>query len=130
MNVLLDTNALLWILSDDKRLGKKARELLKNPATELSVSYISLFEIAIKSAVGKIKYDGNIHEQLEDLGIEVLMLDMQHLENYKVYDQDNKDPFDNMLITVAVHNSLLFATSDTCILAVKAPFFQCLNTRL
>ncbi|MFZ4615645.1 MAG: type II toxin-antitoxin system VapC family toxin, partial [Rectinemataceae bacterium] len=54
MKYLLDTHTLLWSLLDTKRLSKKAREILENRANEIYVSTIALWEIALKSSIGKL----------------------------------------------------------------------------
>ncbi|WP_264986520.1 type II toxin-antitoxin system VapC family toxin, partial [Komagataeibacter swingsii] len=54
MKVLLDTHALLWWLSDSDRLGENAREIIADPAHDILVSIVSLWEIAIKIRIGKL----------------------------------------------------------------------------
>ncbi|WP_264986369.1 type II toxin-antitoxin system VapC family toxin, partial [Komagataeibacter swingsii] len=54
MKVLLDTHALLWWLSDSNRLGENAREIIADPAHDILVSIVSLWEIAIKIRIGKL----------------------------------------------------------------------------
>ena len=54
MRLLLDTNVLLWWLSDDRKLGKEAREIITNPNNDVFVSAASVWEVAIKAALGRI----------------------------------------------------------------------------
>lgn len=54
MKVLLDTNALIWWLSDDPRLGQRAKQAIAAQDTELLVSVVSLWEITMKNRVGKM----------------------------------------------------------------------------
>lgn len=59
MKVLLDTHALLWWLSDSDKLGPAAREIVADPAHDILVSIVSLWEIAIKIRIGKLDADLN-----------------------------------------------------------------------
>lgn len=54
MRVLLDTHAFLWWISDDPRLSALAREVIANPGNAVLVSAVSAWEIAIKSALGRV----------------------------------------------------------------------------
>jgi len=54
MKLLLDTHALIWILSDDPRLTAEAREAISDPETFVAVSPASAWEIEIKRALGKL----------------------------------------------------------------------------
>ena len=53
MNLLLDTQALLWFLLDDPRLSEKARVSIVDADSVIFVSPASLWEIAIKISIGK-----------------------------------------------------------------------------
>jgi PIN domain nuclease of toxin-antitoxin system len=57
MRLLLDTHALLWWLGDEARLGPAARALIADPANDVLVSVVSLWEIVVKQRVGKLKAD-------------------------------------------------------------------------
>ena len=54
MRLLLDTHALLWWLADDQRLGPHARTLIADPGNDILVSAASLWEIVVKSRIGKL----------------------------------------------------------------------------
>lgn len=53
MRLLLDTHIALWSLSDDPRLSRQARDLILDPANEVCVSAVTLWEIAIKHGLGR-----------------------------------------------------------------------------
>lgn len=57
MRLLLDTHVLLWLLGDDPRLSAAAREPVTDPANEVRMSVVSLWEIAIKIRIGKLRAD-------------------------------------------------------------------------
>ena len=54
MRLLLDAHALLWWLADDPSLDRSARDLIADPANEVIVSAVTVWEIAIKRAIGKL----------------------------------------------------------------------------
>jgi PIN domain nuclease of toxin-antitoxin system len=54
--ILLDTHVFLWWMADDRRLGKRSRQLILSPDNAVQVSAASLWEIAIKHALGRLKF--------------------------------------------------------------------------
>lgn len=62
MRLLLDTHTLLWWLNDDEKLGGRARGLIGDPANDVLVSAVSLWEITVKLRIGKL--DADIEEIL------------------------------------------------------------------
>jgi len=120
MKLLIDTQAFIWLINDDNRLGSKALQTLRAASNQLNLSYFSVFEMTIKASIGKLDYDSTILNDLPKMGIDLLFPDKTTLQNYAIYNTDNKDPFDNALIAVAIHENCLFITSDPKILAVTA----------
>ena len=57
MRLLLDTHVLLWWLADDRKLGKTAREIIANPNNDVHVSTASVWEAAIKAALGRFEIE-------------------------------------------------------------------------
>ena len=55
MRFLLDTHAVLWWLSNDRRLGAQSRDIIENPGNDILVSVASLWEIVVKVRVGKLQ---------------------------------------------------------------------------
>ena len=56
MKLLLDTHALIWFAEDDARLSSRAREALADEANDLSCSVASIWEMAIKVSLGKLRW--------------------------------------------------------------------------
>lgn len=119
MKLLIDTQAFIWLINNDKRLGNKTREILLSTSNELNISYFSVYEMVIKAAVGKLNYDPSVLDDLPRMGIDLLLPDMTTLQNYMIFNPENKDPFDNALISVAVHKKYRFVTSDPKILNIS-----------
>jgi PIN domain nuclease of toxin-antitoxin system len=121
MKLLIDTQVFVWLTEEDSRLGKQALARLTDLSNTVHISYFSLFEMAIKASIGKMKYDNSIVDDLPTMGVDLIMPDILLLDHYKVYNPLNKDPFDNILISVAINEKCLFVTSDLRILAVSEP---------
>jgi len=100
MNLLLDTNALLWLLSDDGRLASTAREIIKN-AQRISISEVSLWEISIKVSIGKLQPIPELYDTISDLGFHRLTLKNEYLQLYETLPFLHKDPFDRILVAQA-----------------------------
>jgi len=113
MNVLLDTHALLWWLMDSDRLGPEARELIADPAHDILVSVVSLWEIALKIRIGKL--EGNLDQILKAVerdGLTWLAVEAAHLRSLMALPQHHRDPFDHLLIAQAIAEDALFLSED------------------
>lgn len=119
MKYLLDTSVFVWLVSGEKRLGKRARQIVDDVGNGLVLNVVSLFEIKIKEAVGKLEFDMSVVEDLDQVFVEVMALDATSVKSYRIFDTKNTDPFDNFLLAVAQKNKLVFLTSDKKILRTK-----------
>ncbi len=111
MHALLDTNALLWLLDGDDRLGPAARRAIE-AAESLAVSVGSLWEIAIKVSIGKLAPIPGLHGAVRDLGFERLVISDEHLTVLATLPLVHRDPFDRLLISQALVDGLAVVTSD------------------
>jgi PIN domain nuclease of toxin-antitoxin system len=111
VKVLLDTNALLWLLADDPRLSKEARQKIE-AASEIFISEVSLWEIAIKISIKKLSPIPTLHETVRDLGFTRLHLEDMHLKMIQELPMVHRDPFDRMLVAQAMSEEALLVTSD------------------
>ncbi len=119
MKILLDTQTFIWLVNDSDKLGHKARVVLYDASNELILSYFSVFEMTIKASIGKLEYDPSVLDDLPKMGIELLALGPKALIGYAIYDPENKDPFDNALITTAINEACCLMTSDASLLNVS-----------
>ena len=82
MNLLLDTHALLWFIKRDSRLSRRARQLLEDQENSALASIASIWEIAIKVGLGKLKLKlqlkGELENLLEENGFDLLPIDYSH----------------------------------------------------
>jgi PIN domain nuclease of toxin-antitoxin system len=113
MRLLLDTHALLWWLGDDAALGAKARETIADQSNAIFVSAASLWEIAVKQALGKLEADiAEIEQAVVDQGFERLGIEAAHVIELAGLPQHHRDPFDRMLVAQARSSDLVLLTAD------------------
>ena len=111
MRLLLDTNALLWLLAGDPRLGTQARQEVE-AAAELVVSAASLWEIAIKVSLGKLAALPGLPAVLAEAGVRRLGIADEHLRRLQSLPWHHRDPFDRLLIAQAQAEALTVLTAD------------------
>ena len=116
MRVLLDTHAFLWWVWDAPELTAKARKCIANPDNECLLSLASVWEIAIKSSLGKLKIDRSldqfIPEQLSANGFKPLEIGFRHIMQVTTMPFHHKDPFDRLLAAQAREEKLLIVSAD------------------
>jgi PIN domain nuclease of toxin-antitoxin system len=118
MKFLLDTHLLLWTAGDPKRLSAKARKLINEPASELFFSAASLWEIAVKSGLGRddFKVDARLLRRgLLDNGYSELPIGSEHAVAIDSLPPIHKDPFDRMLVAQAMVEGITLLTSDAAV---------------
>jgi PIN domain nuclease of toxin-antitoxin system len=114
--IVLDTNALLAVLSRPGRLGKKTDRLLKSSRAIFYLP-ISVFEIVIKNMLGKINLNQPLGELLEQLNFGSLPFRVEDaLETYSLPNLVGHDPFDRMILATAKAYGAKLITSDQKIL--------------
>lgn len=112
MTLLLDTHVVLWWLEDDARLSAQARAAIMDPLTDVWVSSISVAEIAMKSAVGKLTIPDDFLDHLETAGFRDLPFTHAHANAMRGLPMHHRDPFDRMLIVQAQAERLRVLSSD------------------
>ena len=111
MNLLLDTNVLLWWLADSPRLSDDARKMITLSAV-VYVSAATTWEIEIKRALGKLNAPENLEEELSASHFVPLAITVAHSIAAARLPRHHDDPFDRMLIAQARVESLTILTSD------------------
>lgn len=112
MKILLDTHIFLWAISNPTMLSNKRIQMLQNLANTIFVSSISIAEIALKSSIGKLKFDHDVEELIEKSGFEELKYSIKEAKLLKSLPFHHKDPFDRMLITQALANDIHLMSND------------------
>ena len=112
MRLLLDTHVLLWTASQSPRLNAQARKLLDR-ADAIYVSSASIWEIAIKVRLGKVKVDlDGVIEFIEASGFKELPVLMRHAIGVAKLPLLHGDPFDRLLVAQAIFETLRLVTAD------------------
>lgn len=128
MKFLLDTHLLLWasIAGEDKKsrasLSQKARVLLEDEGNELLFSAASVWEVAIKNALGRPDFQVDPHlfrRGLLDNGYIELAISSAHSAAVATLPDHHKDPFDRLLIAQATVEGITLLTNDEMVAAYK-----------
>lgn len=113
MRLLLDTHAWLWWLADDRRLGRRARQAITNPRTEVYVSAASAWEVSIKAALGKLRpQKADLEAEIAANGFTELPIRTRHALVAGRLPPVHQDPFDRMLAAQAQVEELAVVSTD------------------
>ena len=120
---LLDTNALLWALSQPKRLSRRARLAVESGKPKVSVA--SYWEVVIKVGKGKLPIPDPVAwwERVSELAGEdrILPIRSRHISALVNLPDLHHDPFDRILIAQARAESLILVTPDSDIARYSVP---------
>lgn len=109
--MLIDTHVLLWFLAGDRRrLHRELRARIEAGAAMVSVA--SIWEIAIKTGLGRLEAPDDLPERVERLGFELLPVAADHTWRVRRLPRHHGDPFDRLLIAQAQAERLPVATAD------------------
>ena len=117
MILLLDAHAILWAVSEPGSLAVDARSAIESPANDVVVSAGSIWELEIKQALGKIKIENDLLEELERVGFDMLAITAADATSAARLPLHHRDPFDRMLIAQAKSEPLILLTHDTAFAA-------------
>jgi PIN domain nuclease of toxin-antitoxin system len=109
---LVDTHALLWWLDDAPELPEAARAAIAHPANEPLVSTATLWEIAIKTSLGKLTVPAELPGEIDDAGFTWLPVGAEHSWAARELPFHHRDPFDRLLIAQALEEQLPVVTRD------------------
>ena len=124
MKLLLDTHVLLWAAGQPKRLPAAVRKLLDDPRNEPMFSSASLWEIAIKSGLGRDDFQVNarlLRRGLLDNGYSELAISSEHAVAIDGLPPIHKDPFDRLLVAQSLVEGITLLTSDPLVAQYPAP---------
>ena len=124
MKLLLDTQLLLWVAGEPARLSKAARRLIDDPDNELLFSAASLWEITIKSTLGREDFRVEprvLRRALLDNGYLELAVSSQHAVSVDSLPPLHKDPFDRLLLAQALVEGITLLTTDSQLAKYRGP---------
>ena len=117
MRLLLDTHVLLWWATADRRLTRTVRQTIASADNDVSISSVTFWEIAIKSALGRIDVDlAELHAAVNADGLEEVPVRISHALRVQSLPDHHRDPFDRMLIAQSIVEGRRLMTRDERIL--------------
>jgi PIN domain nuclease of toxin-antitoxin system len=124
MKLLLDTHLLLWAAGEPRRLPKNIRTLLEDRDNELLFSAASLWEVAIKSGLGRKDFRVEarlLRRGLLDNGYSELPIVSDHVVAIESLPPIHKDPFDRLLVAQAAVEGITLLTNDPVVAQYPGP---------
>ena len=124
MKLLLDTHILLWAAGQPERLPQEIRELLEDPETDVVFSVASLWEIVIKSNLGREDFHVDarlLRRGLLENGHSELQIKGEHAVAIGGLPPIHKDPFDRILVAQAMVEGIMLLTADPLVARYPCP---------
>jgi PIN domain nuclease of toxin-antitoxin system len=120
--LLLDSQTLLWLLDDSPRLGLEARTTISS-ARGVHVSAVTIWELTIKTMLGKLSVPTALSALLSGQGLLLLNITAEHAEAIRDYPELTRhDPFDRLLVAQADRAGLQLLTADRVLLGLQREF--------
>jgi PIN domain nuclease of toxin-antitoxin system len=117
--VLFDTQAYLWAAGHDVRLSRRAREVFEDRSIELWLSTASIWEMAIKRSLGKLRTPTTLGEMLrrstEEQGIRLCPVEACDALRVEALPFHHRDPFDRLLVAQALERGLGLVSIDVAL---------------
>jgi PIN domain nuclease of toxin-antitoxin system len=125
VRLLLDTHVVLWWVLNDPRLPQRAYDILEDEGSDLYLSAASVVEMATKIAIGKLTLRAPLPNVLSDLASRgrVIELPVTNEQACRIVSLPlhHRDPFDRLLVAVALNEGLTLLTDDADIRAYPVP---------
>lgn len=112
MRLLIDTHVLLWADERPRLIAPTLLAAMRDQANEIVISAATIWEIAIKRAIGKLRFDRPIVAAVLALGFEILPVAGAHAEHAGALPRHHDDPFDRLIIAQAQLEGIVLGTQD------------------
>jgi PIN domain nuclease of toxin-antitoxin system len=112
VRLLIDTHILIWADERPRAIAPALRAALREQTNEIFVSAASIWEIAVKRAIGKLRFGRPIVAAVTALGFEVLPVTGVHAERAGGLPRHHNDPFDRLIIAQADLEGMVLGTQD------------------
>jgi PIN domain nuclease of toxin-antitoxin system len=122
VRLLLDTHVLIW-WDEGKKLSREARDAIEQ-ADQVYVSAASGWEIAIKTALGRLRPLRTVAEAIEESGFEELPVRLRHTEAVASLPPHHRDPFGRLLVAQARVDGLTLVSRDAAFKAYRTPLIS------
>jgi len=114
-SMLLDTHTAIWFFNGSPSLSETAKQAILDPNNRINVSVVSVWELAVKINVGKLKFSGGVAgflKLIDSNGFRLLNIAPKHLLELERLPLHHRDPFDRILIATAMSERMSFITAD------------------
>lgn len=116
MKYIIDTHALIWYAEGSLKLSEEAKNIIENKHNDLLLSLASVWEMAIKSQLGKLNFLPNfksfIESEIQLVGYKVLPIQLEHVHIVESLPLFHRDPFDRIIIAQAVNDDVSVLSAD------------------
>ncbi len=117
MRLLLDTHTFIWFVTDNPKLSDTARGLINYGNNEILLSIASIWEMAIKQSTGKLSFGLPfrvfIEQQVSFNRIDILNINLDHIEVVVTLPFHHRDPFDRLIIAQAMVEKIPILSADS-----------------
>ena len=115
MRLLLDTHTVLWFFDDVEKLSGTAYKAILDSENEKYVSIASVWEIAVKISLNKLRFDGGTAgflAALEENGFTILPIKAEYVKLLESLPFFHRDPFDRILVVSAISEGMCLVSAD------------------
>ena len=115
MSYLIDTHAVIWFITDDKKLPAATKKLIEDLGNDCLVSTASLWEMAIKYSLDKLELNTHlerIFQLIEESPLEILPVSNEHILEVAKLPFHHRDPFDRIMIAQGRVEQIKIITKD------------------
>ena len=115
MNILLDTHAVIWFITEDPKLPLASKKIIENPENNCFVSMATYWEMGIKHSLDRLNLQNpleRIFEIIEESGFELLPITSSHILTVSELAFHHRDPFDRMIIGQATNEDMKIMSKD------------------
>jgi PIN domain nuclease of toxin-antitoxin system len=116
MNLLLDTHIFLWLNDMPEKLSPAALAACQDESNSLYLSLVSAWEIQIKQQLGKLELSESlqtlISTQQQQNGLQLLPIELEHIEALNLLPAVHRDPFDRLLIAQSIKQQMHIVSAD------------------
>ncbi|MFB2970017.1 type II toxin-antitoxin system VapC family toxin [Aerosakkonema sp. BLCC-F183] len=116
MRLLLDTHTFIWYVMDNPKLSATVRVMIDDGNNEPLLSIASIWEMAVKQSIGKLNFGLPfrmfIEQQLSSNSIELLNINLAHIDIIASLPLHHRDPFDRLIIAQAMVENIPILSAD------------------
>ena len=115
MNLLVDTHALIWFITDNNKLPINTKKFIESNDNDCYVSIATFWEIGIKNSIGRLDLNSDLQKIfriIEESGFDILPITTNHILQNADLELYHQDPFDRIIIAQAMVEKMTIITKD------------------